>query len=426
MFSNSGGGGERVLWQYIRTLQRLYPSSSGVRIVVYTGDSESKDEILAKTLDRFGLEVSGQNLEFVRLKSRRLIAAETWPRFTLAGQSIGSVLLAFEALWRVAPHVFVDTTGFAFTYPLARRVFGCSVHCYTHYPTISSDMMNVVVERRPAHNNAGAVSRSRLLARAKWVYYKAFAKAYALAGRDAHLVFVNSTWTRNHIDALWHLPPSRVHTVYPPCDTATLQKIPLGTVETWAHVLQQSAKPSSDSNAGDVDAQAAKGLLSLSASSGSGVSGPVRENLVISLAQFRPEKDHQLQIRAFASFQSKMRKLVLDREGGGVAPRVTLVLVGGVRDAGDASRVAALRALVSELDLDPESVRFEINQPSTVVQQLLARSTAALHTMWNEHFGIGVVEFMAAGSATNNNNSSSNIASSSRPSSWTLWTECSC
>jgi hypothetical protein len=45
MHSNSGGGGERVLWQYVRTLQRWDPT---LRILIYTGDSEAGEEILQR------------------------------------------------------------------------------------------------------------------------------------------------------------------------------------------------------------------------------------------------------------------------------------------------------------------------------------------------------------------------------------------
>ena len=294
----------------------------------------------------------------------------------LQGQSLGSIVLACEALLRAPASLFIDSTGFAFTYPVARLAFGSHVHCYTHYPTISSDMLAVVFARRPAHNNSAAVSRSAVLARAKWLYYRAFSLAYSLAGRAAHLVFVNSTWTRGHIDAMWSLPAGRVHTVYPPCDTKTLQQIPLGIVQPWG----------ASSAAGSQTAAAAV---------------HVREPMIMSLAQFRPEKDHALQLRAFALFLERMRAQAAER---GVPPlSVTLALLGGVRDAGDEARVAELRALAAELGI-ADRVLFELNRPAEVVHSYLRRSVAALHTMWNEHFGIGVVEFMAAGSVERGKN----------------------
>ncbi len=43
----------------------------------------------------------------------------------------------------VLPQTFVDTTGWAFTYPLA-KLAGARVAAYTHYPTVSADMLQRV------------------------------------------------------------------------------------------------------------------------------------------------------------------------------------------------------------------------------------------------------------------------------------------
>ena len=49
-----------------------------------------------------------------------LLEAATWPRFTMLGQSLGSIILGFEALLKFTPDIFIDTTGCAFmTLPLA-------------------------------------------------------------------------------------------------------------------------------------------------------------------------------------------------------------------------------------------------------------------------------------------------------------------
>jgi alpha-1,2-mannosyltransferase len=361
-----------VLWQYVRTLQQ---ADKAQRIVIYTGDQESGAEILQRAQDRFNLPpiAGAAPVEFVRLQYRHLITAERWPRFTMFGQSLGSVVLAFEALWKCPPSLFIDTTGFAFTYPLARYLFGVDVHCYTHYPTISSDMLALVFERRESYNNVGAVARSPLKARVKWIYYKLFAFCYSRAGRAAGSVFVNSTWTRRHIDDLWNMP-ERTRIVFPPCDTASLRSLPLGQITR----LSELSSPRSSSSK----------------------SSPVREDIIISIGQFRPEKDHALQLRAFQQFRRQLleiEKACASKAQDRLASRFKLVLIGGARDAGDRQRVEELKKLAVELDI-AEFVQFELNVPFSELKQWLARATVGLHTMWNEHFGIGVVEFMAAGS----------------------------
>jgi alpha-1,2-mannosyltransferase len=58
--------------------------------------------------------------------------------------------------------------------------------------------------------------------------------------------------------------------------------------------------------------------------------------------------------------------------------------------------VRDLQALVLSLGLT-DSVEFVLNQPDSVKKEWFAKASVGLHTMWNEHFGIGVVEMMAAG-----------------------------
>ena len=55
---------------------------------------------------------------------------------TLLGQSLGSVWLGYEALNTLVPDVYLDTMGYAFTFPLFKMLAGCKVGAYVHYPTI--------------------------------------------------------------------------------------------------------------------------------------------------------------------------------------------------------------------------------------------------------------------------------------------------
>lgn len=56
--------------------------------------------------------------------------------------------------------------GYAFTYPLAKWA-GLNVASYTHYPTISTDMLRRVESRQAGHSNSSAVARSFLKSEAK-------------------------------------------------------------------------------------------------------------------------------------------------------------------------------------------------------------------------------------------------------------------
>lgn len=91
-----------------------------------------------------------------------------------------------QALSHVVPEVLLDTTGCAFTYPLA-RLAGARVAAYVHYPTISTDMLRRVATRNSLYNNAEDVASSPLLSLIKLVYYYLFAGLYALVGACANV-----------------------------------------------------------------------------------------------------------------------------------------------------------------------------------------------------------------------------------------------
>lgn len=75
---------------------------------------------------------------------------------------------------------------------------------------------------------------------------------------------VNSSWTEKHILQLWNIP-FRTHRVYPPCETGHLKKL--------EHL--------------DGD-----------------------KIVILSIGQFRPEKDHPLQLQAMY----ELRSLLIDDE----------------------------------------------------------------------------------------------------------------
>ncbi len=91
--------------------------------------------------DRFGTDVDASRVDFVYLRARELVEARHYPRVTMVGQSLGSVVLALEALLRFMPDTFIDTMGYAFAQPVFGVLGHARVGCYVHYPTISTDML---------------------------------------------------------------------------------------------------------------------------------------------------------------------------------------------------------------------------------------------------------------------------------------------
>lgn len=73
-----------------------------------------------------------------------------------------------------------------------------------------------------------------------------------------------------------------------------------------------------------------------------------------------------------------------------------LKLVGSCRGPEDKARLEQLQAYCRQLGLQ-NCVQFCTNVPFEELSSLLAGAVAGLHTMLDEHFGISIVEYMAAG-----------------------------
>ena len=76
-----------------------------------------------------------------------------------------------------------------------------------------------------------------------------------------------------------------------------------------------------------------------------------REPLVISVGQFRPEKDHMLQLRAFKIFLDRYLSRNGQQAGGTRHSSPRLVLIGGCRNSEDLNRVEELRGASQALQL---------------------------------------------------------------------------
>lgn len=327
-----------MLWCAVKAIQEESPD---LDCVIYTGDHDSSSEsLMSRALDRFGVQLLTPP-KVVHLYKRKWIEETSYPRFTMIGQSFGSVYLSWEALCKFTPLYYFDTSGYAFTYPVA-RLFGCKVICYTHYPTISLDMISRVRDRSSMYNNDASIARSGWLSWCKMIYYTLFSWMYGFVGSCALLAMVNSSWTQSHIEKLWRIP-SRIKRVYPPCDTSGLQVLPLER--------------------------------------------PATTPIFISVAQFRPEKAHPLQLEAFSL---AIRRLDADM------PRPILQFVGSCRNKFDEDRLQKLQDKAVELNVDGD-VQFYKNVMYRDLVRLLGGAVAGMHSMVDEHFGISVVEYMAAG-----------------------------
>ena len=352
-FCNAGGGGERVLFAAIHATQQKYPKAL---CVVYTGDHDaSKEQILSNATNRFNIRLQASRVTFLYLSTREWVLASTWPHFTLLGQSLGSLALGWEGANLLVPDVIIDTMGYAFILALWAWLFPSVPRgAYVHYPTISTDMLSSLGDDNSSGRGVNAGLGKGWRGKAKKAYWILFARLYGWVGGMVDVVMTNSSWTQAHISSLWGRSRDKrgqrhaITVVYPPCAVKELEeKIPIDSIS---------------------ESQRSKSLLYI--------------------AQFRPEKQHGLIIDAFADF---LKQCIAKQPK---TPPPKLILVGSVRDDHDEKRVYALRLQANPIK---EHVEFFINAKWDKVLGLLKSCSIGVNGMWNEHFGIGVVEYQAAG-----------------------------
>lgn len=331
-------------------MQHEYPN---LVMYIYCSHLSTAKDLAGDASRRFNLNIKPTFL-VVPLKKRDALDPSRYPRFTMVCQALASVVVAVEALTLMVPEVWIDTTGWAFPYPLV-RLCGSRVVAYVHYPTISSDMLHRVQKREVAFNNSSRTASNSILSTIKLIYYTVFGWLYGFCGGFANVCMVNSSWTRSHIEDIWWLRGGKKPLlVYPPCDTEALQKLPLD-----------------------------RRLKTVS---------------IVSVAQFRPEKNHEIQLQALAHARTKGASKIQDTVLRDAIQHTKLILVGGCRNASDYERVEMLKAKVIELGLDDSNcVEFRVNVSFEQLQTMLGNAIAGIHSMKDEHFGISVVEYMAAG-----------------------------
>ncbi|EER15404.1 glycosyl transferase, putative [Perkinsus marinus ATCC 50983] len=347
----SGGGGERVLWAAILGLLRANKEGT---IVIYTDEKSSVNRVLRGVSDRFGIRLpsgSSKRIRFVHVRFTRLLRVEPWPTLTVIGQSLGAALVAMTGFVNEKPkRIFVDTVGQAFIFPFVRLACGSDVRiaAYVHYPTMSYDMLARVTSGTAMYNNSSAVASSPLLTKLKSFYYRAFLKVYGFAGRFADVVLTNSTWTDSRIKAIWQVPTT---VIYPPAD------------------------------------------LRRGSGEGPRRGSDLRPNLVVSLSQFRREKNQSLQLETFAKVLARV-------------PSARMTMMGAVRPnvIDDQILLQELKSKAVKLGIE-DNVAFKLNAPWPEVLAELNRARVAIHTMKDEHFGIALLEFMSAGCVVVANNS---------------------
>lgn len=346
-YANNGGGGEKVLWQAVEAT--LLSDERNI-VVVYTTNIDAKPmEILNKARDKFNINnLDSSRVVFIYLRRfSALIDAAYWKQFTLIGQLFGSVLLGLEAMYELSPDIWIDTIGLPGSYWLAKWILKIPIVAYVHYPIIQQDMFNKLKYKSFSDLKSYKPNPSESKQAFKFIYWSFMSYLYTYLGSCVDLTLTNGSWTNSHIKDIWYMnKPNSISILYPPCSTETL-------------VCPNLSTP--------------------------------RENKLLYIAQFRPEKRHNLIVTEFLKFLEKLREAKTP-----VVEWPKVVFLGSCKTKDDSSTLDALRDQVQDLQLT-EHIEFIVDCPFSTVKDELRNSKFGLNAMWNEHFGIGVVEYSSAG-----------------------------
>ncbi|KKK27108.1 hypothetical protein ARAM_000006 [Aspergillus rambellii] len=313
-FCNAGGGGERVLWEAVRATQKRWPKAV---CAIYTGDYEvTKATMLERVQTRFNIQLHAPTVELLYLTSRKYVQSSMYPYMTLLGQSLGSLIVGYDAFTLLVPDIFIDTMGYAFAIAFCKLLFpGVPTAAYVHYPTISTDMLQR--QRGAGKGLKGTLKRK---------YWLAFARLYGWVGSHVDVVMCNSSWTAAHIRALWG--PSRASL---PAPTSTSKDTP-GSPDHPTVIFPPTAVSELESK------------------------------IVVSEAT---ERDLRTPTILYIAHP-------------------------------DETHIYNLRLLAHELRIRDQTT-FLCDASWPTILQHLSTSSVGVNAMWNEHFGICVVEYQAAG-----------------------------
>ncbi|CAD8205553.1 unnamed protein product [Paramecium pentaurelia] len=332
---NAGGGGEKVLMCMIEKLQKKQKHN----IVVYSAEEVDDQSIIDKANTRFSTQINNQDLKFIPILNKKLL--EPKKRFTLLCQIIGQMIYALKCINSFQPDIFLDSTGLPFTFFIVKILLpNVRVIAYVHYPFISTDMISQVEKKEARYNNDDEITKSERKTKFKLWYYKFLFFFYSLCGKMVEFAYVNSTWTYNHMKQTWK--STQLIKLFPPCQVDAFMKRKQFT----------------------------------------------NQFIIISFAQFRPEKQHLLQI--------EIVEALVDRLPSEISQSIKLFMIGSCRNADDDLLFQTIQDTINRKNLQ-DYITMHKNLPFQDIQKLLTSGMIGLHTMEYEHFGITLVEMLAAG-----------------------------
>ncbi|OWB69889.1 hypothetical protein B5S30_g5326 [[Candida] boidinii] len=390
------GGGEKVLWESIYSTLLKDKLNIAVLYTFTQNNKVSCSSILNEVKSTFSIDFFAKDelfddgagdgdvdhllldrLVFVQLpnKYKWLIDGKSWKFLTIIGQAIGSIIVTWLAINSINPDVWIDTMGLPFSYPFISCFDKLPVVSYVHYPLISSDMFKKIDDTKSklSISSNGFLNYIRILVfvNLKYYYWKIMRFVYAFCGSYSNLVCCNSTWTYNHIKSVWKLNNHQ----------GSYYNRNFETIILYPPILNSNEEKAIKEIPDDVF--------------------NTRERNVVYLAQFRPEKRHELVIDQYIAYYKWLQNSPHKEVEVEIEP-LKLILIGSVRDE-DSNYINELTAKIDKVNNEiikvaEKFIELKVNlRKSELINDYLLKSEFGLNAMWNEHFGIVIAEYLAYG-----------------------------
>ncbi|KAI5968115.1 ALG11 [Candida margitis] len=349
-YANNGGGGEKVLWESVKAT--LEQDTKNICVIYTTNVDAEPLSILEKARDKFQVEdLDHARIVFIYLRRfGKFIDSSYWKHLTIVGQLFGTFLLSLEAAFELSPDVWVDTMGLPGSYFVASIVLKVPIIAYVHYPILQENMFNKL-KYGHISDFSKIRSSSDVFSFAKFLYWSSLYWLYVYIGSYVDITLANGSWTFSHMQKIWtynHALGKEIDVLYPPCGTE--------------YLINEKDRDST------------------------------RANKLLYLAQFRPEKRHILVLKEYQQFLVNNYPNI--STPGDKVP--TLLFAGSCRTKDDTATLEFLQQEVKTLKLD-KFVEFAVDCSYEEIVKFLSTCKFGLNAMWNEHFGIGVVEYVARG-----------------------------
>ncbi|KAJ1608895.1 glycosyl transferase [Cryptosporidium canis] len=343
------GGGEKVLWNIV---YEVLADNIKNKVVIYSNSGAVKTKVVSKVEEVFGIPLNNpafiNRITIVELRLGFLLNIGVLKLWTI---NLAAIIVSLEGLlfgWPF-PEVFVETAGFPFSI-ISAKILPTTKHIstYIHYPQVRKK--NIEEEKRRCFQ--------------RYFYLKIFSLIYKFSIGLANKVVANSNWTFDMLNELWGNDRIDMTVCRPPIN-----------MDNYSLDLPQNST--------------------------------LRKDVIISLAQFRVEKNHFAQIQIFSDVLKRLREIKdkARKEEKSTIERIyqglKFKICGSSQDSNPTYReyICSLRKMVVDYGLE-DKIELVIDSSCIELQEIMRTSKFAIHTMEDEHFGICVAEFVCSGLLT--------------------------